>query len=79
MRVKFMKNHTPYRAGETAVFDDRRANALVDQGIAVSAEMGPAPAGAPGYLTKPMLPAATAPTDPPPAAARRRGRSASPR
>ena len=53
MLIKFIKNETPYMAGETADFDDRAAKARIRRGVAVEV-----PAKSPaGYVTKPTVPA----------------------
>ena len=42
MLVKFVKNHTPYMAGETARFDDAVARGLIAAGKAQQAGVAPA-------------------------------------
>lgn len=66
MIVKFIKNHTPYMAGETAGFSDDRAKALIASGVALAADgTAPAPVAAvitpSGIVTKPVPASAPAP------------------
>ncbi len=54
--VKFIRNHTPYNAGEIAGFDDRTADELIRAAAAEAYAQAHAPAGPPVNRAVPSPP-----------------------